>query len=333
MKHYEFEDAVVAPIQDIINFAEQHKENISGQALSSISLGFIVHDVWGGAVRKARRGPRNHRQHVYLNLKRSETTSAVSHENLDVVCRPLSDELACIAVPDEWKIIYDKPNCTCFVRPEKWEFNNARATTEMVVTKSAGSSASIFIKVKAHGCEKDLTDNICLAPLSSNKRVILALDFIEKSSFCTGISLPQGESIQASLPHVTGPFKYLVNDKSQECVKAFSSQCKIFSLPGSRCSECNNLLKVNNLKKQRKEKRAAIHPKCNKRYLTKEEENARINVEKREKYWKQKFEEESVKLEDDDHGDLSAMLNGIPQNKVPEEMTCLFEQQKKISGD
>lgn len=256
MVNYEFEDAAITPIQDILHLAEQYKEKIPGQALTSISLGIIIHDVWSGAVRRMKRGPRKKRQNVYLNLKRSETAFTISHENNDVACRPLSDELAGLAVPDEWKILYDKPNCACFVRPEKWEFNNVRATTEMVVTKSAASPASIFIKVKAHGCEKDLSNIFCLVPLSSKKRVILALDFIDKSSFCTGISLSQGESIQVSVPHITGPFKDLVNE-GQEYVKTFSSKCKMFSAPGSLCAECTKLLRVNKYKEKRRKEKLA----------------------------------------------------------------------------
>ena len=61
---------------------------------------------------------------------------------------------------------------------------------------------------------------------------------------------------------------------------------------------------------------------CNKRYLTKEdvvlqlnqERKQRLNAEKREKNWKEKFLEESVQLEDGDHADLTTMLRS---SKLP----------------
>ena len=36
-------------------------------------------------------------------------------------------------------------------------------------------------------------------------------------------------------------------------------------------------------------------------------------------------------LEDDDHGDLVAILTTVPKERVPEDMLCLWEQQKKPS--
>lgn len=139
---------------------------------------------------------------------------------------------------------------------------------------------------------------------------MLALDYVQKSSFCTGMSLSQGESIQ--VPHISGAYKNLANGDQQENVK------------------------VQKFKQQRKEKRMGIHPKCNKRYLSKEvtlqlkqERKARVNAEKRAKYWKDKFENESVTVEDDDHVDLSTMLNSVPKDKVPEEMACLLDQQEE----
>ena len=71
---------------------------------------------------------------------------------------------------------------------------------------------------------------------------------------------------------------------------------------------------------------------CNKRYLTTEdavlqlnqERKQRLNAEKWQKYWKEKFLEESVQLEDGDHADLTTMLHKVPKDKVPEEMECLW---------
>ena len=66
---------------------------------------------------------------------------------------------------------------------------------------------------------------------------------------------------------------------------------------------------------------------CSKRYLTTEdallqlnqERKQRLNAGKWQKYWKEKFLEESVQLEDGDHADLTTMLH-----KFPEEMECLW---------
>ena len=153
-----------------------------------------------------------------------------------------------------------------------------------------------------------------------------------------GISLPEGESIQALVPHVTGSFKDLGKENMPKTTITFSAKCKIFAVSGAPCSECNYLLKLHNRKTQRREKRMGISRNCNKRYLRKEdvvlqlnqERKQRLNAEKREKYWKEKFLQESVQLEDGDHVDLITLLHKVPKDKVPEEIEYLWEQQQKI---
>ena len=289
-------------------------------------------------MKRAKRGPRMQRQNVYLNMIRVHPASTTYEDENNILCSHLSEDLAEITVPEGWSKIENNPDCISLVRPEKWEFNKTRAVTEVVVTKSP-NSGSTFITIRAHGCEHDLSDVPSLSTSSIKNRIIVALNFVEKSTFCTGISLPQGEGMQPipPAPHVTCSFKDLLND-GQETTKLFSSNCKIFSFHGARCTECSKLLKNYNIKKQRKEKRNDIHPFCNKRYLSKEEVNFQLQLEKRkrilaemrEKYWKEKFENESVQLEEDDHNDVAVMLKGVSKDNVPEEMTCLWEQQKKI---
>ena len=332
-----YKNGAVTPVEDILEYAEEAKENISGSLLSSTSLGFIVKDVWGAAIHRARRGPRNQQQSVYLNLslKRNEPARFnLSNEDVPV---PLSQALANLSVPDEWKIIQDKPNCWSIVRVEKWELNSGRAATEVVVEQDL-NEGSCFISVKAHGCQKDLSNIPQFTTLPINGRVSLALDYVQTFSLCKGISLPEGESIHALVPHVTGSFKDLGNENMPKTTITFSAKCKIFAVSGAPCSECNYLLKLHNRKTQRREKRMGISRNCNKRYLTKEdvvlqlnqERKQRLNAEKREKYWKEKFLQESVQLEDGDHADLTTLLHKVPKDKVPEEMECLWEQQQKI---
>ena len=110
----------------------------------------------GAAIHHAKRGPRNQRQSVYLNLrlKRNEPARLnLSNEDIPV---PLSQALANLSVPDDWKIIPDKPNCWSIVLVEKWELNSVRATTEVVVEQDL-NEGSCFTSVKAHGCQKDLS--------------------------------------------------------------------------------------------------------------------------------------------------------------------------------
>lgn len=332
-----YKNGAVTPVGDILEYAEEAKENVSGSPLSSVSLGFIVKDVWGAAIHRARRGPRNQQQRVYFNLSLKTNEPARLNPSNEDVPVPLSQAFASLSVPDEWKIIRDKPNCWSIVRVEKWELNSVRAATEIVVEQDL-NEGSCFISVKVHGCQKDLSDIPQFTTLPINGRVSLALDYVQNSSLCTGISLPEGESIQALVPHVTGSFKDLGNENMPKTTITFSAKCKIFAVSRASCSECNYLLKLHNRKTQRREKRMGISRNYNKRYLTKEdvvlqlnqERKQRLNAEKREKYWKEKFLEESVQLEDGDHANLTTMLRMVPKENIPEELECLWEQQQKI---
>lgn len=286
MANYVYQEGAVTPIQDIIDHAEQSKVNTnSGSYLSYTSLGLLVHDVWLGSIQKVKRGPRKQQRNVYLNLSRNDPAPK-QHQD----CISLSGKLAGISIPSDWKMMTDKTNFVSFVRPEKWEFNNVRAVTEVVVSKTANSD-NAFITIKAHGCQKDLSDVPGLSSLSVQGQDSLALEYIQKSSFCDGLALPEGESIQAFVQHVLGLYNDLSNDGQDNINLVFSSKCKIFSVTGARFSECNKVFKMQNFKRQRKEKRIGINPKCTKRYLSKEEvvlqlkqeRSNRINAERREK--------------------------------------------------
>ena len=88
---------------------------------------------------------------------------------------------------------------------------------------------------------------------------------------------------------------------------------------------------------QCREKRVGMHLKCNKQYLREEvvlqvhqEQKRRFNAEKRERYWREKFENESIEVQNDDNSDLTCIFQGVVKEKVPKETACLWEQQKKI---
>ena len=266
-----YENGAVTPVGDILEYAEEAKENGSGSPLSSVSLGFIVKDVWGAAIHRARRGPRNQQQSVYFNLSLKTNEPARLNPSNEDVPVPLSQALSNLSVPDESKIIRDKPNCWSIVQVEKWELNSVRAATEIVVEQDL-NEGSCFISVKAHGCQKDLSNIPQFTTLPINDRVSLALD--------------NGESIQALFPHVTGSFKDLGNENMSKTTITFSAKCKIFAVSGASCSECNYLLKLHNRKTQRQEKRMGISRNCNKRYHTKEDVVLQLNQERnRSKDW------------------------------------------------
>lgn len=249
-------------------------------------MGEIIHDVWCEQVKRAYRGPRTKREYVYVNLSRIQSASDNSsfEPNTDLLTR-LSD----FTLPDGWTMISNKPNCVSFVRLESWEFNNTRASTELVVSQM---ETSAIITVKSHGCQSDLASTV-LDSLPLKSRICLAIEFIQTSALCCGFILPDEECIEVWQPHVMGLCKDLTSDKNPVRV-VYSPECKVFSVSGGRRSVCNKLYRYHNARKQRKEKRNfAVHPKCNKRYLSRDElvsqlkteKASKINAEIREWYW------------------------------------------------
>ena len=332
MANYVYEEGTITAISDIVKHAEEDKENQSGNCECSLgfsSLGRIVRDLWGDKVKNAKRGARAHRRHVYLNLKRIQP----SEESVDN--HSLSLELSKVHLPENWTRVEDNANTLSFVRLEKWSFDNRRVSTTVAVSQTDNNT---FITIKTHGCEAEVP-NVVLGAMPLAQQIGAVFHHIDNSSFCGGFSHSEGDSLLALADCVKGSYRDLSAESvEQQQIVYFSSSCKIFSSRDGRCSECKNLLRSHNLKRQRKEKRASIHPHCNRRYLTREELNellqnertARLNAEQRERYWRGKFDSEAVELENDDHGDLSQMLTNVPKEKVPEEMLCMWEQQKKM---
>ena len=74
MTYYEYHEGSFTVCQDIIDHADSHKENVNCPPLGHSSLGLIVQDAWDGNVTKARRGPRNYQQTVYLNMQKKPSS-------------------------------------------------------------------------------------------------------------------------------------------------------------------------------------------------------------------------------------------------------------------
>ena len=98
--------------------------------------------------------------------------------------------------------------------------------------------------VKAHGYQKDLSNIPQFTTTSVHGRVSLALEYVQNSLLCTGISVPEGESIQALVLQVTGSFKDVGNENMPKTTILFSARCKVFAVSGASRSECNYLLKL-----------------------------------------------------------------------------------------
>ena len=322
-------------VTDILNLAEGEKENVTISncvQLSSFTLGAIVNDIWNEGVRKVKRGPVNRRQTFYKNLQRKVQVVGIDKEfnieSLDSFVPPLG-----------WNLDKNVKEEFTYLRIEHTHFMNSRQITELTVRML---DCKLVFLLKCHGCSinlkemHDLEMGGTMRVLSVKEQVSLMLEFISTSSICPGILVPDGEEISAIVPHVFGMYEDRASNTTQ--MIAYSKKCKIISPPHSKCSACSNLQKIDKNRKKRKIEQKEIKPSTNKRYLTteeivsqlKKEQKVKKNAEKREKYWKEKFDKFSVAMEEEDHGDLVNIMKQVKKEDVPEDMECLLNQQKKI---
>jgi hypothetical protein len=323
---------------EILNLADSEKENVncfdSNVKLSPNTLGAIVRDVWKGRVLWVKRGPLKRKQTFFLNLKRKLQVIEYNQTLIKSGLESLED----LEPPMGWTVL-KKNNEFTYLRIEHSNFRSHRQITELSVRMSDGK---LDFKLKRHGCAIDLKKmhnlemGSVMRGLSVKDEVALIIDFISSSYICTGILIPTGEEVSAMVPHVFGEYEDLLGNIKEHV--AYAADCKIISAPGTYCSACSYLQILDRRRKKRKIERNEIKPNTNKRYLSKEdvvsqlkqEQNAKKNAERREHYWRQKFENQSLKIVNEDHEDLGKILEKVKKEDVPEDMECLLEQQRKV---
>ena len=151
-------------------------------------------------------------------------------------------------------------------------------------------------------------------PLSQRINWILA--FVNNAKFCKGATLEDGKT--TILPLVTG--QYVDFSKGTESVgetRVFSNNCNIITVKyGICCVNCRNIKLLGSRAKSRRLARDSIHSHTNKRYLSQsevaqqlaKERQALQNTEKRERYWREKFDSQCLEMAEEDHDDLSQMF-------------------------
>jgi len=213
----------------------------------------------------------------------------------------------------------------------------------MTEVKFALGVESYSIILTSHGCQSDLTTLFQFESLEQSstwKNIESVLTSIDNSTLYRGVSITDGDVLLTMLPHESGIFSDLSTNRTPETVehRAFSASCSILSRAGQCCSNCKHLHYLEKKRQKRKlETNGVISPFTNKRFLSKEEvtkqlkleRQARLNAEKRERYWREKFEAECIEMENDDHADLSNMFEGAGNN-VPDSMASLWEQQQNL---
>ena len=319
----------------IIQHSGQEKENFN-KDLTHRTLGCLINNTFAEKVQVVQRGPKGSKQRAYLNLQRiqkSRTEVCSSTDSLFSIVTSLD-------LPSGWHFIKDGSDQVSFIRHEVWEFIKQRGTTELRVNQI--SPSEITLQVKSHGCSVDLRKDLGLERLFKNvsfeRQISLAIKFIEHSHLCLGFHLNDSERVMTMLPHLTGGFESM-SDGLRDCRRVLAQNCLVLTSGSWKiCHSCSRLHTVDSNRRKRKANQTTVSPACNERFMTKEEveyqlkmeQMARRNAEKREAYWREKFEKESVLVDDEDQQDLMQMAGSLKESDLPEDLQCLLQQQKKI---
>lgn len=305
-------------VREILADGEKLKENVPCQANSSL-FGLFIKQIWGEKVKLVKRGSsKQGRQNFYLGLARKSPTTIDENQ-------PISES----QLKTGWHLLNDQGGHLSFARYEPWSFRKQRVVTKVRMAD--------YISLTSHGCQIDLTTFFkleCLEKLPTSKQIENILTFIDTSNLCRGVPIKEGEVLNTMIPHESGE---LATSEAAER-RAFSANCSVLASAGQCCSNCKNLQHLEKKREKRKiESNGLYSPFTNKRYLSKDEvakqlqleRQARLNAERREQYWREKFEAQCIEMDHDDHTDLCKMFEGVGDH-VPDSMGSLWEQQQNL---
>ena len=258
---------------EIISEASKVKDDFPTE-LNSVSLGRIISELWGQKVTKTKRGPSNDRRGCYLNLRR-RVISQAAQETFEEF---MKSEMK---FGGRWSKISDHSNSISIIRYESWSLDNRRVTTEIRLTQL--SQSELRYTLISHGCEIDLANVIDIKTIERHKlsdRIKLIVSLIDNSHLCRGASLAEDEP---SMNNVVGKYVDFTNGYKEE-TKVFSRNCFIINRPeGKCCYQCSKIKNYCSRAKKRRLSRDEVHPKTNKRYMSKEEIAQQLRREKRQK--------------------------------------------------
>ena len=299
LSNYEICDGALLACNDVIQESNQVKENVSGGVplASRKSLGLAVKELWKEKVKLVKRGQRGNQKHFYLNLrKKPNQPQSICSLNDSFVSLFSHDEL-----PVNWTSIIDHNKKINFIRLENCAYQKNRVKTELSVTKTASGEFLYTISCRGQEIEfKNLIDINTIAQQPIKERVLTILTLLDQSTMCEGVPFDQDATMKLSR-YEHGIYSDLSNadSSSKEEYRGFSSNCKVIVSHGRCCVSCSRFFHGVIWRKSNEVKNTVIHPNTPKCYMSKsdivvqleKEKQRRINVEAREKYWRDKFDQ------------------------------------------
>ncbi len=242
--------------------------------------------------------------------------------------------------PCGWSLVCDGSHGTAkgsLIRLEGWEFQNRRVATEIKYEYRGGRTT---YQLHCTGRSLDI-DKLYLGLDTTNPaRILPDLYWLgtlfDCTKLCAGIEIHS--NVLTRLSYQVGEVTDCTNIAKE--TRMFSNDCGLLlnHTGTSHCSMCTKLLKIENQCRKRKHSKDTIDNCCNKKYLTKNDVQIQLNKAQhekkkammREKYWQSKFHELTIEMDDEDSGDIKHMFESANESDIPDDIKCLWNQQKKI---
>lgn len=343
-KNYEYRENAFTTKNEIIESYRSDKENVLPSSISKNSLGRIISDLWGrqGArCTRVRKG--NDRVQGYIHIAK---ISATTYENV-IQNNHCQDEpsalrqLSTLVLPN-WVMTRNSDISLSFVRHEIKAFNGQRVSTEICI--KLNSESNLHITVTSQGFEVPIESmglGLQLENISDiASKVTLLASFIDSLSLCHGIDVENdcAESTTGLQDRFITSVTY-INDNTRPAEKRmYSLKCQSFAPTNQCCSACSSLKRNEAKKKSRYLLNGEdLKPNCNERYMSAQQLKNKISDQKRQlenvkakaKGLSEKIEEQLIQMEEEDHNDLSWMIENSNGN-IPPDMQILWDQQKQI---
>ena len=260
LKNYTISEGSVVAFKDIIEHSEKDRQSLEiAEPLTSRSLALVVRDTWGEKVKRGKRGPRDNVKRSFVNVAHKQNPARASDPDLNQEFQELVQDVSLI-LPKGWFKMVDRQNRISFVRPEKWEFDNQRVYTEIVIELSMEQNVTYLIK--SHGSELNLGNlNIekVIQDLPIKAQAETIIKFTENLQMCSGYLLSADDGpIMAMTPHRAGIFRSLSNNEILPENGAFSSKCQLFHYAGGRCFKCYDLARADKQRKKEEKRGNAL---------------------------------------------------------------------------
>lgn len=163
--------------------------------------------------------------------------------------------------------------------------------------------------------------------------------FLDSSSLCSGFVMANKDEAKHLPDRLIVSVSNLTDPNKEEEKRIYSTRCKGIAPPGQCCESCSSLKRNETKRKIRRESNGGdTFSRCNNRYLSQEglskksakQKRAIKNGKARESAWRQKFQDQLIQVEEQDHMDLMSMFNKEDTEDLPPDMAILWNQQKQI---